>query len=175
MALPIENRQIAYLHLVRFNNSYGIRDFCDDRALNSLHFLTGTSAGFLRTALAGSGRQKAPPDAYSSSSPMKAHGLVAIPRKGDTGQGPIHRNGARPIPRIFGETDDGGAGSIAPHGRSSRSKKTTRHIVEVTRPLAVASCAECAPSGRPPCGLQHQSVGLVLGLGQWRRLQRSLR
>ena len=34
---------------MRFNNSYGIRSFCDDRALNSLHFLTGTSAGFLRT------------------------------------------------------------------------------------------------------------------------------
>ena len=77
--------------------------------------------------------------------------------------------------RTFGGTDDGGAGSTAPHGRSSRSKKTTRHIVEITRPLAVASCAECAPSGRPPCGLQHQSVGLVLGLGQWRTLQRSLR
>src|SRR5262245_53822249 len=53
--------------------------------------------------------------------------------------------------RTFGETDDCGAGSIAPHGRSSRSKKTTRHIVEITRPLAVASCAECAPSGRPRC------------------------
>src|SRR5262249_13350725 len=47
--------------------------------------------------------------------------------------------------RTFGGTDDGVAGSIAPHGRSSRSKKTTRYIVEITRPLAVASCAECAP------------------------------
>src|SRR5262249_20565580 len=37
--------------------------------------------------------------------------------------------------RIFGGTDDGGAGSIAPPGRSSRSKKTTRHVVEITRPL----------------------------------------
>src|SRR6516162_2509926 len=36
--------------------------------------------------------------------------------------------------RTFGGTDDGGAGSIAPHGRSSRSKRTTRHIVEITRP-----------------------------------------
>jgi len=36
---------------VRFNNSYGIRHFCDKQALNSLHFLTGTSAGFLRTPL----------------------------------------------------------------------------------------------------------------------------
>src|SRR6516225_4073458 len=53
--------------------------------------------------------------------------------------------------RIFGGTDDGGEGSIAPHGRSSRSKKTTCHIVEITRPLAVASCAECAPSDRLPC------------------------
>ena len=51
--------------------------------------------------------------------------------------------------RIFGGTDDSGAGFITPHGRSSRSK-TTRHIVEITRPLAVASCAECAPSGRLP-------------------------
>src|SRR5262249_28834045 len=53
--------------------------------------------------------------------------------------------------RIFGGTDDGGAGSIAPHGRSSRWKKTTRHIVEITRPLAVASCAECAPAARSQC------------------------
>src|SRR5262249_31558918 len=30
--------------------------------------------------------------------------------------------------RIFGGTADGGAGSIAPHGRSSHSKNTTRHI-----------------------------------------------
>jgi len=36
---------------VRFNNSYGIRHFCDEQALNSLHFLTDTSAGFLRTSL----------------------------------------------------------------------------------------------------------------------------
>ena len=26
---------------MRFNNSYGIRHFCDEQALNSLHFLTG--------------------------------------------------------------------------------------------------------------------------------------
>ena len=39
------------LHLVRFNNSYDIRDFCDDRALNSLHFPHCTLAGFLRTPL----------------------------------------------------------------------------------------------------------------------------
>jgi hypothetical protein len=35
---------------VRFNNSYDIRHFCDEQALNSLHFLTGILAGFLRTA-----------------------------------------------------------------------------------------------------------------------------
>ena len=34
---------------MRFNNSYGIRHFRDEQALNSLHFLTGASAGFLRT------------------------------------------------------------------------------------------------------------------------------
>src|SRR5262245_14521697 len=52
MALPIENRQIAYYIFVRFNNSYGIRHFCDEQVLNSLHFLTGASAGFLRTLAA---------------------------------------------------------------------------------------------------------------------------
>src|SRR6516164_2327764 len=49
--------------------------------------------------------------------------------------------------RLFGETDN----AVAPHGRSSRSKKTTLHIVEITRPLAVASCAECAPAARSQC------------------------
>src|SRR5262249_49170593 len=53
--------------------------------------------------------------------------------------------------RIFGETDDGGAGCIATHGKSSRSKKTTRHVVEITRPLVLASCAECAPAARSQC------------------------
>src|SRR5262245_4287084 len=52
MALPIENRQIAYYIFVRFNNSYGIRHFCDEQALNSLHFLNGASVGFLRTLAA---------------------------------------------------------------------------------------------------------------------------
>ena len=37
---------------MRFNNSYDIRHFCDEQALNSLHFLTGRSAGFLRTLAA---------------------------------------------------------------------------------------------------------------------------
>src|SRR5262249_21549042 len=40
------------LHLVRFNNSYRIRHFCNARVLNSLHFLNGSSAGFLRTLAA---------------------------------------------------------------------------------------------------------------------------
>jgi hypothetical protein len=31
---------------VRFNNSYGIRHFCDEQALNSLHFLTALRQGF---------------------------------------------------------------------------------------------------------------------------------
>src|SRR5262245_39643704 len=52
MASPIENRRVAYHRIVRFNNSYGIRHFCDEQALNSSHFLTGTSAGFLRTLAA---------------------------------------------------------------------------------------------------------------------------
>ena len=37
--------------MVRFNNSYSIRHFTGERALNSLHFLTAASAGFLRTHL----------------------------------------------------------------------------------------------------------------------------
>jgi hypothetical protein len=37
--------------VVRFNNSYSTRYFSGERALNSLHFLKGTSAGFLRTRL----------------------------------------------------------------------------------------------------------------------------
>jgi hypothetical protein len=37
--------------VVRFNNSYSIRHFTGERALNSLHFLTAASAGFLRTHL----------------------------------------------------------------------------------------------------------------------------
>src|SRR6516165_4645854 len=52
--------------------------------------------------------------------------------------------------RTFGGIDDGGAGSIAPHGRSSRSKRTTRHIVEITRPAAMAPCAPSAPASRCP-------------------------
>src|SRR5262249_25764294 len=40
------------LHLVRFNDSYHIRHFCNARVLNSLHFLNGASAGFLRTLAA---------------------------------------------------------------------------------------------------------------------------
>ena len=63
---------------------------------------------------------------------------------------PIHRNGARPIQGFLEELTMAGrihraALKILP------SKKTTRHIVEVTHPLALASCAECAPSGRLPC------------------------
>jgi integrase len=34
---------------VRFNNSYSIQHFRDERALNILQFLNGASAGFLRT------------------------------------------------------------------------------------------------------------------------------
>ena len=61
---------------------------------------------------------------------------------------PIHRNGARPVQGLLEGLTMAGAGSTAPHGRSSRSKKTTRHIVEITRPLAVGPCAACAPAAR---------------------------
>jgi hypothetical protein len=37
--------------VVRFNNSYSIRQFSGERALNSLPFLRGALAGFLRTHL----------------------------------------------------------------------------------------------------------------------------
>jgi len=85
-----------------------------------------------------------------SSSPTTAttRGPCSITSDTRTSSTPLGTPTWHPIgSRTFGGVDDGGAGSIAPHGRSSRSKKTTRHIVEVTRPLAVASCAECAPSG----------------------------
>src|SRR5262249_1567695 len=52
MALPIENRQIAYYTSCALTTliTYGI--FCNARVLNSLHFLNGASAGFLRTLAA---------------------------------------------------------------------------------------------------------------------------
>src|SRR5262249_8859988 len=52
MALPIENRQIAYYTSCALTTliTYGI--FCNARVLNSLHFLHCASAGFLRTLAA---------------------------------------------------------------------------------------------------------------------------
>src|SRR5262249_24662419 len=52
MALPIENRQIAYYTSCALTTliTYGI--FCNARVLNSLHFLNGASAGFLPTLAA---------------------------------------------------------------------------------------------------------------------------
>src|SRR5262245_15196622 len=56
--------------VVRFNNSYAIQHFCGERALNSLHFLEGASARFLRTPLLRrQDRQDAPPIPAGSSSP----------------------------------------------------------------------------------------------------------
>src|SRR5262249_47561801 len=48
---PLRTGASVLPHVVRFNSSYAIRHFCDERALNSLHFLHGTSAGFLHTLL----------------------------------------------------------------------------------------------------------------------------
>src|SRR6516225_1164914 len=62
--------------------------------------------------------------------------------------------------RTFGGTDDGGAGSIAPHGRSLPVQRRRRAILERSL-AAVASCAECAPSGRLPC---HSSISRFLDL-----------
>src|SRR5215472_6554089 len=70
--------------------------------------------------------------------------------------------------RTFGGTDDGGAGSIAPHGRSSRSKRTTRHIVEITRPAAVGPCAPCAPA-RADAANRHLSRPDIVRSGASRR------
>src|SRR6516165_3220844 len=53
MASPFENRRVAYHKIVRFNNSYGIRHFCDEQALNSLHFLTALRQGFCVQLLLG--------------------------------------------------------------------------------------------------------------------------
>ena len=53
MASPFENRRVAYHKIVRFNNSYGIRNFCDEQALNSLHFLTAHRQGFCVQLLLG--------------------------------------------------------------------------------------------------------------------------
>src|SRR6516165_11986192 len=53
MASPFENRRVAYHKIVRFNNSYGIRHFCDEQALNSLHFLTAHRQGFCVQLLLG--------------------------------------------------------------------------------------------------------------------------
>ena len=133
--------------------------FCDEQVLNSLHFLTGTSAGFLRTALAGLGRQKAPPDACSSSSPMKARDPAAIPRKRVTGLGPVHRNGVRPVQGLLeGLMTTGGRQVLATcpivfcHLQlAARRSATEPPHREVTSPQAMAPCAACAPAGRLPC------------------------
>src|SRR5262249_1318423 len=94
----------SVLHLVRFNNSYGIRHFCDEQALNSLHFLTGASAGFLRTLAA-----SRPPRYATTRGPCSiTSGTRTSSTRSDTPKW-------RPTDsRSFGGTDDGGAGSIAP-------------------------------------------------------------
>ena len=172
---------------MRFNNSYRIRHFSDERALNSLHFLTGTSAGFLRTALAGSGRQKTPPDACSSSSPMKARDPAAIPRKRVTGLGPVHRNGVRPVRGLLegltmaGQMTRGRAHLLGPSLAPRQSglldlaklpagRRTAKIVpfeqhdapyLQITSPLAVGPCVACAPSGRPRCPPQASAGSLV--------------
>src|SRR5262245_43228759 len=50
MAFPIEIRRRGLPQNVRFNNFYSIQHSPGERALNSLHFVTAVSAGFLRTA-----------------------------------------------------------------------------------------------------------------------------
>src|SRR5215475_15014159 len=52
MASPHRERASGVPQVVRFNNSYRIRHFCNARVLNSLHFLNAASAGFLRTLAA---------------------------------------------------------------------------------------------------------------------------
>src|SRR5262245_49349336 len=51
MASPHLEPASSLSQVVRFNNSYGIQHFRNVQALNSLQFLTATSAGFLRTHL----------------------------------------------------------------------------------------------------------------------------
>src|SRR5262249_21379990 len=91
------------LHLVRFNNSYRIRHFCNPRVLNSLHFLTGTSAGFLRTLAASR------PARYATTQ--------------------VHRNGARPV-QGFLEGLTMARQPSAGQGKSVAGRKTTRQIVD---------------------------------------------
>src|SRR5215469_6203933 len=79
-------------------------------------------------------------------------GPAALPRPQEhPAHGPIHRNGAQPVQGLLEGLTMAGQESIAPARKILPLEKTTRHIVEITRPLAVASCAECAPSGRLPC------------------------
>src|SRR5215831_5181120 len=54
--------------------------------------------------------------------------------------------------------------------RSSHSKKTTRHIVEITRPLAVGPCVACAPSGRLPCRPPASAGSWACERSPWRLL-----
>src|SRR5262249_59410030 len=104
MALPIENRQIAYYTSCALTTliTYGI--FCNARVLNSLHFLNGASAGFLRTLAA-----SRPPryatirGPYSTTSGTRIFSTRSAP--------------ARQVQGLLGGADDDGAGSIAPHGK----------------------------------------------------------
>src|SRR5215831_376220 len=49
--VPLKTGASVIQQVVRFNNSYSTLHFSDERALNSLQFLHGPSAGFLRTRL----------------------------------------------------------------------------------------------------------------------------
>src|SRR5262249_6086412 len=69
--------------------------------------------------------------------------------------------------RIFGGTDDGRAGSIAPHGRSSRSKKTTRHIFRSRARWRSDLAWHALPRADRGVGLQHHSVLGFRRIEQW--------
>src|SRR5215831_4929146 len=105
-----ESRLRTVLHLVRFNSSYDIRDFCDDRALNSLHFLHCTSAGFCVHLCC-----IATPVGSSSPTMATTRGPCSTTLATRTSSTRSGTPKWRPTDsRTFGGIDDGGAGSIAP-------------------------------------------------------------
>jgi len=84
--------------IVRFNNSYRIQHFCDERALISLQFLNGSSAGFLRTPLLHSHLLR---HAYGFKLANDGHDTWALQHylghRNIQAYGPVHRNGARQV------------------------------------------------------------------------------
>src|SRR5215467_5576217 len=108
MALPIENRQIAYYTSCALTTLMAYAIFCDEQVLNSLHFLTGTSAGFLRTALAGLG----PPKGSTRRLQFKLANEGTRPRSNTSATSYRTRSGTPKWrstgSRTFGGTDDDG-------------------------------------------------------------------